>query len=350
MFSTKNDGYNIAIVGATGNVGKEIISILGERNFPINNIYALASKQSVGKKISINLHKTVTVEALDSFDYINKDIDIAFFCAGNSISEQYAEKFAKTGCVVIDKSSYFRMHNNVPLIVPEINANKLKEKHSGIIATPNCTTIPLVLCLKPLDDKFKIKRVVVTTFQSVSGTGKKAMDELYNQTKGFFEASIQHLENDHFHGDVYPKQIAFNCIPQCDDFLEDGYTKEEYKMINETEKIIGKKIPISVTCVRVPVFRCHAESVNIEFKNDFDIDELIDHLSNMQGIIIENNNKNGKYAVQCDAVGTDCAFVSRIRKDTEVKNCVNFWIVCDNLRKGAALNGVQIAEKIIENI
>ena len=342
------DKYNVAVIGATGNVGREILQILEERKFPYGKVYALASKNSAGKKISMSLDKQIEVQQLDTFDFEKNDVDIAFLCAGSDVSQEYAEKLTKLGIIVIDKSSLFRMYKDVPLVVPEVNGDVLKDFSSGIIATPNCTTIPLVMCLKPLDDKFKIKRVVVTTLQSVSGSGKKAMDELYHQTKGFFEAEMQHVENDNLKHECYPKQIAFNCIPQCDSFSHDGFTKEEDKMINETSKILGRKINMSATCVRVPVFRCHAETVNVELENDFDIDELEEYLGNFDGIVIQNSNRDGGYVVQYEAVGTDYVFLSRLRRDNSVKNGINFWLVCDNLRKGAALNGVQIAEKLIK--
>ena len=347
---TKENGYNIAVVGATGNVGREILAILEERKFPINNIFALASNKSVGKQVSMSLTKQIDIQALENFDFSKNEVDIAFFCAGSAVSMEYAEKVAQTGCIVIDKSSLFRMDNDVPLVVPEVNGNALTSLPKNIIATPNCTTIPLVLCLKPLDEKFKIKRVVVTTLQSVSGTGKAAMDELYSQTKGYYEAEVEHLQNSNLQGKVYPKQIAFNCIPQCDDFSHDGFTKEEDKMINETAKIFGKKIDMSVTCVRVPVFRCHAESVNVEFEKDFDINDLVEFLSDSEILVVQDRNQDGCYAVQTEVVGTDNPFISRIRRDFSVKSGINFWLVCDNLRKGAALNGVQIAEELIKNM
>ena len=342
------DGFNIAVVGATGVVGREILSILEERKFPIKNVFALASRNSVGKKISMSLDKQVEVEAFDKFDFNKNDIDIAFFCAGEGISKEFAEEVAKTGCIVIDKSSYFRLNDDVPLIVPEVNLDAIKNyTKKNIIATPNCTTIPFVLCAKPLDEKYKIKRAVITTFQSVSGSGADAVDELYNQTKGFFEASVRNLEPN-LEGKVYPKQIAFNCIPQCDSFDNNGNTKEENKIINETEKILGKKIPISSTCVRVPVFRCHGESVNLEFEKDFEIDDIIELLDDSPSVVVHNREEDGGYAIQCETAGTDCVYVSRIRKDNSVKNGLNFWLVCDNIRKGSALNGVQIAEEIIK--
>lgn len=346
-----NEKYNIAVIGATGNVGRELLNILEERKFPINNIYALASLNSKGKKISMSLSKQIVVEALEHFNFEEKEVDIAFFCAGSEISKKYIPIATKSGVICIDKSSLYRLNKNVPLIVPEVNINTLQEYHkTNIIATPNCTTIPLTLILKPLDDKYKIKRVIVTTFQSVSGTGKKAMDELYSQTKGYFEAEIQHIENDVLKGEIYPKQIAFNCIPQCDDFSDNGYTKEEYKIINETQKILNKQIDITATCVRVPVFRCHAESINIEFEENFKLEELIETLDESESIIVHNREENGGYATQYEEVGTDCVYVSRIREDNTNKKAINLWIVCDNIRKGSALNGVQIAEELIKTL
>ncbi len=345
------EGYNIAVIGATGNVGRELLSILEERKFPIKNIYALASLNSKGKKVSMSLSKQVVVDALEYFNFEEKEIDIAFFCAGSEISAKYIPIATKSGAICIDKSSLYRLNKDIPLIVPEVNINTLQEYHkTNIIATPNCTTIPLTLVLKPLDEKYKIKRVIVTTFQSVSGTGKKAMDELYSQTKGYFEAEIQHIENDILKGEIYPKQIAFNCIPQCDDFSDDGYTKEEYKIINETQKILNKKINITATCVRVPVFRCHAESINIEFEENFKLEELIEALDESESIIVHNREENGGYATQYEEVGTDCVYVSRIRQDNTNKKAINLWIVCDNIRKGSALNGVQIAEELIKTL
>ena len=345
------NGYNIAVVGATGNVGREVLKILEERKFPMNEVFPLASNKSAGSKVSMSLKKQVVVQDIEKFSFNDNRVDIAFFCAGSEVSEKYVKKVAETGCLVIDKSSLFRMNSDVPLIVPEINGYQIYEEFpkSNIVATPNCTTIPLVLCLKPLDEKFKIKRVVVTTFQSVSGTGKYAMDELYSQTKGYYEAEIRHIENDNLKGNVYPKQIAFNCIPQCDVFSHDGFTKEEDKIINETAKILEKKIDISVTCVRVPVFRCHAESVNIEFEKEFDIDDLRECLDDAESVVVQDRQQDGGYITQVEAVGADCAFVSRLRRDFSVKSGINFWLVCDNLRKGSALNGVQIAECLIKS-
>ena len=340
---------NVAVVGATGVVGREIIKIIGEGYLPVNNVYALASYQSKGKKISMTINKQLEVHCLDEFDFKSNKVDIAFFCAGSEISKKYAEKVASEGCIVIDKSSLFRMDKDVPLIVPEVNLNDIKKfNKKNIIATPNCTTIPLAMCLKPLDDNFKIKRVVVTTFQSVSGSGKKGMDELYNQTKGFFEASVQNLSTDTLHGEVYSKQIAFNCIPQCDTFSTNGSTKEEDKIVNEIAKILGKKLPISAMCVRVPVFRCHGESVNIEFEKNIEIEDIVETLSNSKGLIVSDRQEDGGYYTQVECVGEDCAFVSRIKRDMSVENGINFWLVVDNVRKGSALNGVQIANELIK--
>ena len=354
---------NIAVVGATGNVGREVLSIIGEmcfsngkngddgEGFVVDKIFALASTSSSGKHVSMTLQKQIQVQALENFDFEKNEVDIAFFCAGSAVSEKYIPIASKAGCVCIDKSSLYRLDKDVPLIVPEVNLPALKDySKRNLIATPNCTTIPLTLVLKPLDEAYGLKRVVVTTLQSVSGTGKKAMDELFNQTKGYFEAAIQHTEQDNLTGEVYPKQIAFNCIPQCDCFSHDGFTKEEDKIANETCKIFGKKIPIIATCVRVPVFRCHAEVVNVELEKDFDIEELMEKLDESPSVVVLNREEDGGYAVQCEQVGTDCVFVSRIRRDPTVKYGLSFWLVCDNLRKGAALNGVQIAKELIKLI
>ena len=346
---SNQEGYNIAVIGATGNVGREVLSILEERKFNIKNIYALASLKSSGKQISMSINKQISVEALEHFNFEEKQIDIAFFCAGNEVSKKYIPIATQSGCICIDKSSYYRLNNNVPLIVPEVNLDSLKNYNkTNIISTPNCTTIPLTIVLKPLDEKYKVKRVVLTTFQSVSGTGKKAMDELYSQTKGYFEAEIQHIENDNLKGEIYPKQIAFNCIPQCGSFTNNGYTDEEEKIINETKKIMNKTINITATCVRVPVFRCHAESVNIELEEDFVLEELIDLLEESPSIVVHNREEDGGYSVQYEEVGTNAVYVSRIRRDNSNKNTINLWLVCDNLRKGSALNGVQIAEELIK--
>ena len=343
----KKDKYNIAVIGATGVVGREVIKTLAEREFPIEHIYALASKKSEGTEITFKDNRTIRVDDYENFDFNQNPLDIAFLCAGEQFSKENAEKIAKH-CVVIDKSATFRADGQVPLIIPEVNPEHLQfYQKKNIISTPNCTTIPLALCLKPLDEKYKVKRVVVSTYQAVSGTGKKGMDELYNQAKGFFEAKVQNLEFDTLEREVYPKQIAFNCIPQVDIFTQDGNTKEEDKMVSETAKIFGRQIPLIATCVRVPVFRCHAEVVNVEFENDFKMDDLVEMLSNAPAVVVLNRERDGGYATQFESVQTDCVFVSRIKRDTTIKSGINFWLVCDNLRKGAALNGVQIAELLV---
>ena len=306
--------YNVAVIGATGNVGREILNSLSQRSFPINKIFAAASLDSLGKSVSFG-DNTIKVCQISDLDF--SDLDFAFFCAGSKVSKQYAKIAASKGCTVIDKSSFFRLENDVPLVVPEANISVLKNfKAGGIIASPNCCAIPLAVALKPLDNAAKIKRVVVSTYQSVSGAGKEAMDELYLQTKAKFI-----FEN--IPPKVFPTQIAFNLLPHIGDFREDGITDEEYKIEYELKKIIGRDIKISVTCVRVPVFVSHSMSVNVEFENEI------------------------KYATPVDVVEEDGVYISRIRDDNSCKNTINMWITTDNLRKGAALNAVQIAEELI---
>jgi aspartate-semialdehyde dehydrogenase len=340
--------YNVAVIGATGNVGREVLGILAERNFPINQIYALASADSSGKIVSYGLQKQLNVEDLATFDIKKANLDIAFFCAGSQVSKNFIKKFTNNNVVVIDKSSLYRMDDDVPLIIPEVNRHEIKKyKKRHIIATPNCTVTPMLVALKPLHDLFTIKRIIVTTYQSVSGTGKAAMDELFFQTKQFYEAAITEIEKPE--GKIYPKRIAFNCIPQCDAFTgKDGYTKEEMKIINETNKILNKKINITATCVRVPVFVCHAESINVEFEKPFQINQIYDALEEAEGVVILDRKQDGGYATQYEFAGTDSVYVSRIRVDNSNTNTLNFWCVCDNIRKGAALNGIQIAEELIK--
>ncbi len=333
--------YNIAIVGATGNVGKEIIKILEERKFPCNEIYLLASENSAGRLVTFN-KREIQVTLLENFDF--SKAQIAFFSAGGAISEIYAPKAGAAGCYVIDNTSFFRMHESVPLIVPEVNSGDIKMiKNSKIIANPNCSTAQMVVALKPLHDEYQIKRIVISTYQAVSGKGKEAMDELYHQTKRMFEAAG--LEPA-----VFTKQIAFNCIPHIDVFLEDGNTKEEWKMIVETKKILGQNIEVSATCVRVPVFNCHSESVNIEFEKEFEMEEIVDILSTADGVFLLDRPDKNIYATPAELNQTDAVYVSRVRRDSSVKNGLNMWIVADNLRKGAALNAIQIAELLIKNI
>ena len=334
--------FNIVIAGATGNVGREIIQILEQKNFPIDNLYLLASSRSKGQKIEFHGEELI-VEDLSEFDFSRAQIGL--FSPGGKVSAEFAPKAAKAGCIVIDNSSFFRMHENVPLIVPEVNASVLDEffeddKRSNIIANPNCSTIQMIMALKPLHDASIINRVVVSTYQSVSGAGKEAMDELFNQTQNIY--SNKALEKNKF-----TKQIAFNAIPHIDSFIENGNTKEEEKMINETKKILDKGINISATCVRIPVFISHAESINIEFDSPLDEKEATKLLKNFDGISVIDYQKDEGYITPIEAAGEDKVYVSRIRKDTSIDNGLNIWVVADNLRKGAALNAVQIAEILI---
>lgn len=332
-----NKKYVVAVIGATGNVGREVLNYLSSRNFPVKEIITAASSNSVGKEVSFG-DDTSKVLQMNELDF-NK-IDIAFFCAGSAVSEKYAKQAVKDGCIVIDKSSLYRLDKDVPLIVPEANINALKGFKSGIISNPNCCTIPLAVALKPLDNAAKIKRLVISTYQSVSGAGKAAMDELYNQTKAKF--IFEHLSPE-----VFPEQIAFNLFPHIGDFREDGYSDEEYKIEEELKKIIGSNANPTVTCVRVPVFVSHSMSVNVEFEKDINAEEAEEILSDADGVIVYNIENEMKYASPIDAVDNDEVFISRIRNDNSRKNTLNLWVCCDNLRKGAALNAVQIAEEII---
>lgn len=333
--------YNVAVVGATGNVGRELLQTLYERKFPINEIYAVASKNSAGKEVSFGDTKTLVVQDLEKFDF--NGVDIALFSPGASVSKIHAPRAAEAGCVVIDNTSYFRMHDDIPLVVPEVNANALKDyKNKNIIANPNCSTIQMLVALKPLHDAAKIKRVVVSTYQSVSGGGKDAMDELYEQTKKTYVHQNDEPE-------IFTKRIAFNVIPHIDVFMDDGSTKEEWKMVVETKKILDSSIEVSATCVRVPVFVGHAESVNIEFENPIDEKEARKILSKAPGVVVEDRREDGGYTSPIECVGEDAVFVSRIRNDASIKNGLNMWVVSDNVRKGAALNAVQIAEELIQN-
>jgi aspartate-semialdehyde dehydrogenase len=331
--------YKLAVVGATGNVGREILSILAERKFPAHEVVALASRNSVGKQVSFGEEKILTVEALEDYDF--SDTDIALFSPGSAVSKIHAPRAAKQGCVVIDNTSYFRMDADIPLIVPEVNAHALKDfSKRNIIANPNCSTIQMVVALKPLHDVNPIKRIVVSTYQSVSGAGKDAMDELYDQTKALYV-------HEHKEPRKFTKRIAFNIIPHIDVFMEDGSTKEEWKMREETKKIMGADIPVSATCVRVPVFVSHSESINIEFTNPITPEEIFDIYEEADGIMVVDRHDDGGYTTPAEATGEDAVFVSRIRPDSSVKNGINMWVVSDNLRKGAALNAVQIAETLI---
>ncbi|MBI5181280.1 MAG: aspartate-semialdehyde dehydrogenase [Nitrospirae bacterium] len=334
----KKERYNVAVVGATGAVGNEMIEILEERDFPVERIFLYASERSEGKSLSFK-GKDAEVKKLskDSF----KGIDIALFSAGANRSLEFAPIAASAGTVVIDNSSAFRMDKNVPLVVPEVNRHAIF-RQKGIIANPNCSTIQMVVALKPIHDAVRIKRIVVTTFQSVSGTGIKAMDELMEQTKALL--SFKEVECK-----VYPHQIAFNCLPHIDAFLDNAYTKEEMKMVNETRKIMeDDSIRVTATTVRVPVFRCHSESVNIETEKKATPNEVRAILSSAPGVIVFDDPKRNVYPLPVDAAGKDEVYVGRIREDESIPNGINMWIVGDNLRKGAALNAVQIAEELIK--
>ncbi|HCC69140.1 MAG TPA: aspartate-semialdehyde dehydrogenase [Nitrospiraceae bacterium] len=333
----KKDKYILAVVGATGAVGNEIILTLEQRNFPIEKLRLFASERSEGKTIDF-YDGTIPLEILGENSF--KGVDIALFSAGAERSKVFAPIAVKAGCIVVDNSSQWRMDPEVPLIVPDVNPQDLKW-HKGIIANPNCSTIQMVVVLKPIHDVAKIKRVVVTTFQSVSGTGKRAMDELLHQTAAilnFGEAKCN----------VYPHQIAFNCLPHIDKFMENDYTKEEMKMVNETRKIMGDdSIRITATTVRVPVFRCHSESVNIETEKKLSANEVRAILSAALGIVVYDAPEKNVYPLPVNVAGSDKVYVGRIREDESIENGINMWIVADNLRKGAALNAVQIAEKLI---
>ena len=331
--------YNVAIVGATGNVGREIIQILEDRDFPIDKLYLLASSRSKGQKIEFKGDEII-VEDLANFDFTK--VQIGLFSPGGKVSAEYAPKAAKAGCVVIDNTSYFRMHENVPLIVPEVNASSLDEffnddDRSNIIANPNCSTIQMVVALKPLHDESIINRVVVSTYQSVSGAGKEAMDELFNQTQNVYT-------NKNIEKNKFTKQIAFNVIPHIDSFVDNGNTKEEEKMINETKKILDDGIKVSATCARVPVFISHAESINIEFDSPLSDEKASEILKKTEGVSVIDYRKDEGYVTPVEAAGEDKVYISRIRNDDSVDNGLNIWVVSDNLRKGAALNAVQIAE------
>lgn len=329
-------GYKVVVVGATGNVGKEMLNILAEREFPVDEIAALASRKSLGTEVSFG-DRTLKTMDLDTFDFTGWDI--ALFAIGSDATKVYAPKAAASGCVVIDNSSLYRYDPDIPLIVPEVNADDVvRYKNKNIIANPNCSTAQMVVALKPLHDRARIKRVVVATYQSVSGTGKEAMDELWNQTKGIFVPG-QEVEPK-----VYPKQIAFNVIPHIDVFLDSGETKEEWKMVAETKKILDPKIKVTATCVRVPVFVGHSEAINIEFEDYLDWEEATDILREAPGVLVVDKREAGGYITPIECVGEYATYVSRIRQDSTIENGLNLWCVSDNLRKGAALNAVQIAE------
>jgi len=332
--------YNVAVVGATGAVGNEMVKILEERKFPVKNLKLLASERSIGKTLEFK-GEEIPVEVLDEKSF--EGVEIALFSAGGSVSLKYAPIAAKEGCIVIDNTSAFRMEKDVPLVVPEVNAHAIGDyKNRNIIANPNCSTIQMVVALKPLHDYAKIKRIVVSTYQSVSGTGKKAIFELEEQVRALFM-------NRRVEKKVYPHQIAFNCLPHIDVFLENGYTKEEMKMVNETKKIMeDETIKVTATTVRVPVFYGHSESVNVEFEREITPEKARSLLRKAKGVKVVDNPSKNLYPLAINAAGKDEVFVGRIRKDDTVKHGLNMWIVADNIRKGAALNAIQIAEILIE--
>ncbi len=335
--------YRVAVVGATGNVGREMLAILAERKFPVSELIPLASSRSTGQEISFG-DKVLKCRNLEDFDFTG--VDFALMSAGSSISKDWAQRIGATGAMVIDNSSFWRYHSDVPLVVPEVNAHVLdaymaRTDRKNIIANPNCSTAQLVVALKPLHDFATIRRVVVATYQSVSGAGKEGIDELYNQTKGMFVTDKPTPKK-------FSKQIAFNVIPHIDVFMEDGYTKEEWKMLAETKKILDPKIKVSATAVRVPVFVGHSEAVNLEFERPITPDEARDLLREAPGVAVIDKREPGGYITPIECVGEYDTFVSRIREDVTVENGLAMWIVSDNLRKGAALNAIQIAETLIE--
>lgn len=329
--------YKVAVVGATGNVGREMLNLLAERKFPASEVVPLASRRSLGQEMTFG-DKTLKVKCLDDYDFTGTDI--VLMSAGGSISKKWGEKIGAMGCVVIDNSSYFRMDPKVPLIVPEVNGDAIAGyTKKNIIANPNCSTAQMMVVLKPLHDYAKIKRVVVSTYQSVSGSGRAAMDELWTQTRAI-------IVNDPVEAVVYPKQIAFNVIPHIDVFMDSGDTREEWKMVAETAKILDPDIMLTATCVRVPVFLGHSESINIEFENPVDEAEIFDILREAPGLLVIDKREDGGYITPIDCVGEFATYISRIRRDVTVKNGINLWCVSDNLLKGAALNAIQIAEKL----
>jgi aspartate-semialdehyde dehydrogenase len=332
-------GFRVAVVGATGAVGREIIKTLYERNFPIKDIVALASARSVGQEISFGDKRVLKVQNLDTFDFSKTDIGL--FSPGGAISAVHAPRAAAAGCIVIDNTSHFRMEPDVPLVIPEVNPQALHKIRRGIVANPNCSTMQMLVALKPLHDRAKIKRIVVATYQSVSGAGKEGMDELFSQTKASFV-------NDPATPQIFTKPIAFNCIPHIDVFMEDGSTKEEWKMVVETKKILDPDIAVHATCVRVPVFIGHSEAINVEFHTPLTPDEARAIWREAPGVVVVDHREDGGYITPLESAGEDATYVSRIRRDPTVEHGLAFWCVSDNLRKGAALNAVQIAETLVE--
>ncbi|MCB9948624.1 MAG: aspartate-semialdehyde dehydrogenase [Rhodospirillaceae bacterium] len=329
-------GYRVAVVGATGNVGREMLQILAERRFPVDEVIALASERSAGREVSFGEDETLKVQPLDTFDFTG--IDIVLSSPGAKVSAIHSPRAGKAGAVVIDNTSHFRMDPEVPLVVPEVNPEAIAEYgRKNIIANPNCSTIQMVVALKPLHDLAGIRRIVVATYQSVSGAGREAMDELFGQTRAIYV-------NDPVEHEIFTKQIAFNVIPHIDTFMDSGETKEEWKMVVETKKILDKSIKVSASCVRVPVFIGHAEAVNIELEQPLSAEEARDALRAAPGVIVVDHRANEGYVTPVECAGEDAVYVSRIREDPTVENGLNLWVVSDNLRKGAALNAVQIAE------
>ena len=331
--------YKVAVVGASGNVGRELLSILAEREFPVSEVVALASERSAGGEVSFGEDDVLKIQRLDGYNF--KGVDIVLSSAGAKVSAAFAPKAAAAGAVVVDNTSHFRMDPDVPLVVPEVNPEAIAGyKKRGIIANPNCSTIQMVVALKPLHDLATIKRVVVSTYQSVSGAGKEGMDELFNQTRAIYmNGAIERKK--------FTKQIAFNLIPHIDVFMEDGYTKEEWKMVAETKKILDPKIKLTATCVRVPVFISHSEAVNVEFEKPITPDEAREILRKAPGCLVIDKREPGGYVTPYEAAGEDATYISRIREDATVENGLAFWCVSDNLRKGAALNAIQIAEVLV---
>ncbi len=331
-------GFKVAVVGATGNVGREMLNILEERGFPVSEVVPLASRRSLGSEVSFG-DKTLKTKVLDSYDF--SDTDIALMSAGGNVSKEWSPKIGRQGCIVIDNSSAFRYDPDVPLIVPEVNPDAVEGfTRKNIIANPNCSTAQMLVALKPLHDAATIKRVVVSTYQSVSGAGKEGMDELFTQSRAVFVA-------DPVEAKKFTKRIAFNVIPHIDVFMEDGSTKEEWKMVAETKKMLDPKIKLTATAVRVPVFIGHSEAVNIEFENPITPDEAREILREAPGCLVVDKHENGGYATPIEAAGEDATYISRIREDATVENGLAMWVVSDNLRKGAALNTVQIAELLV---
>ncbi len=337
-FKMNSAGFKVAIAGATGNVGREMLNILEERGFPVSEVVALASRRSIGTEVSFG-DRTLKVKALENYDF--SDTDICLMSAGGNVSKEWSPKIGAKGCVVIDNSSAWRYDSSVPLIVPEVNPDAITQfAKRNIIANPNCSTAQMLVALKPLHDAAKIKRIVVSTYQSVSGAGKEGMDELFQQTRAVFVADPVETRK-------FTKRIAFNVIPHIDVFMEDGYTKEEWKMVAETKKMLDPKIKVTATCVRVPVFIGHSEAINIEFENPISADEAREILRKAPGCLVVDKLEDGGYITPVESAGEDATYISRIREDATVENGLNIWVVSDNLRKGAALNAIQIAELLV---